>query len=62
MPRSTAAILARQASSHLPLTLTVQVTDTRRSVRLQTADPAAAWKRHPVRVAAVENSVDKVDN
>lgn len=26
--------LARQASSHLPLTLTVQVTDTRRSIRL----------------------------
>jgi len=28
--------LARQASSHLPLTLTVQVTDTRRTVRLRT--------------------------
>jgi endonuclease/exonuclease/phosphatase family metal-dependent hydrolase len=27
--------LARQASSHLPLTLTVQVTDTRRAVRLR---------------------------
>ena len=27
--------LARQASSHLPLTLTVQITDTRRSVRLR---------------------------
>lgn len=28
------SFLARQASSHLPLTLTVQITDTRRSVRL----------------------------
>ena len=27
--------LARQASAHLPLTLTVQVTDTRRTVRLR---------------------------
>ena len=29
------SFLARQASTHLPLTLTVQVTDTRRSVRLR---------------------------
>lgn len=29
------SFLARQASSHLPLTLTVQITDTRRTVRLQ---------------------------
>ncbi len=29
------SFLARQASGHLPLTLTVQVTDTRRSVRLK---------------------------
>ncbi len=29
------SFLARQTSSHLPLTLTVQVTDTRRSVRLR---------------------------
>ena len=29
------SFLARQASSHLPLTLTVQITDTRRSVRLR---------------------------
>lgn len=29
------SFLARQASSHLPLTMTVQVTDTRRSVRLK---------------------------
>lgn len=29
------SFLARQASSHLPLTLTVQITDTRRSVRLK---------------------------
>jgi endonuclease/exonuclease/phosphatase family metal-dependent hydrolase len=29
------SFLARQASSHLPLTMTVQVTDTRRSVRLR---------------------------
>lgn len=29
------SFLARQASKHLPLTLTVQVTDTRRSVRLR---------------------------
>lgn len=29
------SFLARQASSHLPLTLTVQVTDTRRAVRLR---------------------------
>jgi endonuclease/exonuclease/phosphatase family metal-dependent hydrolase len=27
--------LARQASTHLPLTLTVQITDTRRAVRLR---------------------------
>lgn len=30
------SFLARQASSHLPLTMTVQVTDTRRAVRLRT--------------------------
>lgn len=29
------SFLARQASTHLPLTLTIQVTDTRRSVRLR---------------------------
>jgi len=29
------SFMARQASSHLPLTMTVQVTDTRRSVRLR---------------------------
>ena len=29
------SFLARQASSHLPLTMTVQVTDTRRSLRLR---------------------------
>lgn len=29
------SFLARQASSHLPLTMTIQVTDTRRSVRLR---------------------------
>jgi hypothetical protein len=29
------SFLARKASRHLPLTLTVQVTDTRRSVKLR---------------------------
>jgi endonuclease/exonuclease/phosphatase family metal-dependent hydrolase len=35
------SFLARQASSHLPLTMTVQVTDTRRSLRLR---PLAAGR------------------
>ena len=35
------SFMARQASSHLPLTMTVQVTDTRRSVRLR---PLAAGR------------------